>query len=51
LAHGVQSSLQSLGLNHPRWNGLLKRASYAYAILICGGFSALAVWIWSQGGM
>jgi len=50
LAHGVQSSLQSLGLNHPRWNGALKAASYAYAILICGGFAALAVWLWLQGG-
>lgn len=51
LAHGVQSSLQSLGVNHPRWNGALKGASYAYAILICGGFAALAVWLWAQGGM
>jgi succinate dehydrogenase / fumarate reductase cytochrome b subunit len=51
LAHGVQSSLQSLGLNHHRWNAAVKAASYAYAILVCGGFSALAIWLWSQGGM
>ena len=51
LAHGVRSSLQSLGVNHPRWNGALTAASYAYAILICGGFAALAVWLWSQGGV
>jgi succinate dehydrogenase / fumarate reductase cytochrome b subunit len=50
LAHGVQSSLQSLGINHPRWNGLLKFGSYAYALLICGGFAALAIWLWLQGG-
>ena len=50
LAHGVQSSLQSLGLNHPRWNAALKRASYAYAILICGGFAALAIRMWLLGG-
>ena len=50
LAHGVQSSLQSLGLNHPRWNTALRRASYAYAILICGGFAALAVRMWLLGG-
>lgn len=50
LAHGVQSSLQSLGINHPRWNGALRTLSYAYAILICGGFAALAIWLWSQGG-
>jgi succinate dehydrogenase / fumarate reductase cytochrome b subunit len=51
LAHGVQSSLQSLGVNHPRWNGALKIFSYAYAILICGGFAALAIWLWLQGGV
>lgn len=51
LAHGVRSSLQSLGVNHPRWNGALNVASYAYAVLICGGFAALAVWLWLQGGV
>jgi succinate dehydrogenase / fumarate reductase cytochrome b subunit len=51
LAHGVRSSLQSLGVNHPRWNAALAAASYAYAILICGGFGGLALWLWSQGGV
>jgi succinate dehydrogenase / fumarate reductase cytochrome b subunit len=51
LAHGVRSSLQSLGINHPRWNGALTFASYAYAVLICGGFASLAVWLWMQGGI
>ena len=50
LAHGVQSSLQSLGLNHPRWNAAIKFASRAYAVLICGGFAALAVWAYMQKG-
>jgi succinate dehydrogenase / fumarate reductase cytochrome b subunit len=50
LAHGVQSSLQSLGINHPRYNAALKAASYAYAVVICGGFAALAVWLWAKGG-
>lgn len=50
LAHGVQSSLQSLGLNHPRWNTALKRAAYVYACLVCGGFAALAVRMWLLGG-
>jgi succinate dehydrogenase / fumarate reductase cytochrome b subunit len=50
LAHGVQSSLQSLGINHPRHNGALRGASLAYAALICGGFAALAVWAFLQRG-
>jgi succinate dehydrogenase / fumarate reductase cytochrome b subunit len=51
LAHGVQSSLQSLGLNHPRWNALLKAGSWAYAALVCGGFIALAIWAHFQNGV
>jgi succinate dehydrogenase / fumarate reductase cytochrome b subunit len=50
-AHGVRSSLQSLGLNHPRWNRALTTVSYAYALVICGGFASLAVWLWMQGGV
>jgi succinate dehydrogenase / fumarate reductase, cytochrome b subunit len=49
LAHGVQSSLQSLGVNHPRYNAALRGFSWAYAIVICGGFAALAVWAHFQG--
>jgi succinate dehydrogenase / fumarate reductase cytochrome b subunit len=49
LAHGVQSSLQSLGINHPRYNASLRALSIAYAIVICGGFAALAVWAHFQG--
>jgi len=50
LAHGVQSSLQSLGLKHPRYNAAIPLISRAYAALICGGFSALAVWAYFQRG-
>jgi succinate dehydrogenase / fumarate reductase cytochrome b subunit len=49
LAHGVQSSLQSLGVNHPRYNAALRALSLAYALVICGGFAALAVWAHFQG--
>ncbi len=51
LAHGVRSSLQSLGINHPRWNPALDFVSYVYAVVICGGFSGFAIWLWSQGGV
>jgi succinate dehydrogenase / fumarate reductase cytochrome b subunit len=50
LSHGVQSSLQSLGLNHPTRNGAVRAASLAYAVLICGGFAGLAVWGFLQMG-
>ncbi len=50
LAHGVQSSLQSLGLNHPRYNAFIRKGSVVYAALICGGFAALALWAFLQKG-
>ncbi len=44
LAHGVQSSLQSLGWNHPKYQTAVQLAAKAYAVVICAGFAALAVW-------
>ena len=51
LAHGVQSSLQSLGLNHPRYNAAIKVISTTYAVVICGGFAALSLWAFFQRGV
>ncbi len=50
LAHGVQSSLQSLGINHPRYNSALRAVSLAYAVVICAGFAGLAIWAYFQRG-
>lgn len=50
LAHGVQSSLQTLGFNHPKYRAAVHWAGRGYAILISGGFSILAVWGYFQGG-
>ncbi len=50
LAHGFQSSFQSLGFNHPKYTPLVKAAGFAYAALICGGFASLAVWAFLQHG-
>jgi len=50
LAHGVQSSLQSLGLNHPKYTPAVKFLGLAYAICISGGFSLFAVWAYFQNG-
>jgi succinate dehydrogenase / fumarate reductase cytochrome b subunit len=43
LRHGLSSALQSLGVNHPRYNTLVVRAGIALAILIGGGFAAIPV--------
>ncbi len=37
LFHGVYSLLQSLGLNHPRYNARAKQGARAFAILITAG--------------
>lgn len=51
IAHGVQSSLQTLGFNHAKYRALIHWGSRGYAILISGGFSFLAIWAWFQGGV
>jgi succinate dehydrogenase / fumarate reductase cytochrome b subunit len=50
LSHGVQSSMQSLGLNHPKYTPIIRFAGRAYAVLISGGFIFLAVWAYFQHG-
>ncbi len=50
LAHGVQSSFQTLGLNHPKYMPLVKGLSYAYACIISAGFIFVAVWAYLQHG-
>ncbi|HLP41321.1 MAG TPA: succinate dehydrogenase cytochrome b subunit [Fibrobacteria bacterium] len=51
LAHGVQSSLQTLGFNHPKYRAAVHWLSRGYAVVICGGFASLAIWAYfSQGG-
>ena len=50
LAHGVHSSLQSLGINHPRYNAAIPTLSKAYAAAICIGFTVIALWAHFQRG-
>ncbi|MCA2961630.1 MAG: succinate dehydrogenase cytochrome b subunit [Silvanigrellales bacterium] len=38
LFHGFSSSFQTLGLNHPRYNGLLKAAGTFYGVVVAAGF-------------
>jgi succinate dehydrogenase / fumarate reductase cytochrome b subunit len=37
LWHGVWSMLQSLGLSHPRWNGLRRVAATVFAVVVVAG--------------
>jgi succinate dehydrogenase / fumarate reductase cytochrome b subunit len=44
LSHGVASALQTLGVNHKRWNPILRLASIVFAWSIAAGFLGLLVW-------
>ncbi|MCH2209884.1 MAG: succinate dehydrogenase cytochrome b subunit [Fuerstiella sp.] len=44
LSHGFRSALQTLGINHPRWNPLLEIISLLFAWTITLGFFSLVIW-------
>ena len=44
LSHGFRSALQSLGINHPRWNAALSLAGRIVAILFAAGFAAFPIY-------
>ncbi|MBX3442231.1 MAG: succinate dehydrogenase cytochrome b subunit [Planctomyces sp.] len=44
VVHGFRSALQSLGINHPKYNALLSRASTAFALIVAIGFASFPVW-------
>lgn len=46
LWHGFKSAFQSLGLNHIKYNGLIKVVGYAYALLIPLGYAIIPVWLY-----
>ena len=50
LWHGISSSLQSLGLDHPRWTPRLLAAGKVVAVAIAGGFMVIALWAHFAGG-
>lgn len=45
LAHGFQSAFQSLGLRHPKYTPLIKKAGLAFAVLIPIGFAIIPLFI------
>ena len=46
LGHGVRSALQSLGLNHPKYNSCLRGVGVLFAFVVGWGFALFAVWAW-----
>lgn len=42
--HGLQSALQTYGVNHPKWNCFIKLAANIYAAIIFLGFSSFPVY-------
>ncbi len=46
LIHGFASAFQTLGLNHAKYNGLIKIAGIAYSILIPLGFAIIPIYFY-----
>jgi succinate dehydrogenase / fumarate reductase cytochrome b subunit len=46
LRHGIASSLQSLGLEHPRYTKRILLWGLVFAILIAGGLAVIPVWVY-----
>jgi succinate dehydrogenase / fumarate reductase cytochrome b subunit len=44
LTHGFASAFQSLGLNHPKYNKLIRWISIGFGIVIGVGFALFPVW-------
>ena len=51
LWHGVASSLQSLGADHPVWTPRAIATGKALAVLIATLFIVIAVWVYFQHGV
>lgn len=47
--HGFASAFQSLGLNHGKYYPKIKFISYAYGILVGGGFAFISIWAYMKG--
>jgi succinate dehydrogenase / fumarate reductase cytochrome b subunit len=50
LRHGLSSAVQSLGINHPRYNPLILKAGLVVAIAMGLGFAAIPIVIFITGG-
>lgn len=50
LSHGFQSAFQTLGINHPRYTPLIKKAGWAFAALVALGFASMPIYFGFLGG-
>jgi len=50
LFHGLKSSFQSLGLNHPKFNMWIHRVSIVYAVVVTTGYISLPLYVFLTGG-
>ncbi len=46
VSHGLASALQSLGINHPKYNDCIKKVSFGFAVVIAVGFAAVAIFMY-----
>lgn len=44
LSHGIRSALQTLGVNHKRWNQVLSCVCVVFAWTLAAGFISLVIW-------
>jgi succinate dehydrogenase / fumarate reductase, cytochrome b subunit len=44
LSHGFSSAFQTLGVNHPKYNKLIKRIGLGFAALMAIGFGSFVIW-------
>ncbi|MEN9529235.1 MAG: hypothetical protein RI932_1108 [Pseudomonadota bacterium] len=50
LYHGVASSFQTLGINHPKFNNAIKGFGWAYSIVVALGFLAVPFYVFFVKG-
>ncbi|MBL7766247.1 MAG: succinate dehydrogenase cytochrome b subunit [Chitinophagaceae bacterium] len=43
LLHGFSSAFQTLGINSPKYNGMIRNAGFIYSILICLAFAMMPI--------
>jgi succinate dehydrogenase / fumarate reductase cytochrome b subunit len=48
VSHGAWSGLQTLGINHPKYNGLIQKGGLCLSILLGVGFGIIPIYIFSQ---
>lgn len=49
LSHGFASAFQTLGVNHPRYNALIRTAGYVLAAVLTLGFLSFPLILWLGG--